>query len=287
MTIRLDSYNLILISNEEKEVIDQIQEQLKEDGWYLPSFKQYQEYYLNSNPVERLVMENTLKFIDDLRTNYEVVTSNEIDDAMKQDSYAFFQREYQRINNELVVSGASSKYKFDPKDGSEYLQQLVKLPAEITGYNTSLIQAYIDGEAMLATPDALSLFGFQPYIRAEDYRDNYFEWNRIDDHTLLIGYPIERGDAVYLCEWLTDSTDTLIKMISGNHRQAIEYLFEDNQALVNDKEPLPIDVFNLLNILDLVEDVCHYFGYTAEEMEQYLENYESEGYQIERDLTND
>ena len=265
---RKDTYNVFVIQSEDKETLDKIQLELTDEGWILPALKEYQAYFKNSNPAERLVMDNTISMLHDLRTHYTVLTDMDMDPAYHEQALAWFQKEYQRIQQEIQVLGQDIM--FEPKDGKDYLEQLLKLPAEITGYNHSVIKQALQGNA-LTEPDPITLFGFHPYLSTEELYDNYFNYERVNDETLIVGYPIEKGDGVEIGNWLRSQyPDLVIQLYVGNHQYAYYYVWgEDTESILfSYKEASPTDLIQVLNQLDNLEDVCHYYGYTTEQIEE-------------------
>lgn len=265
---RKDTYNVFVIQSEDKETLDKIQLELTDEGWVLPALKEYQAYFKNSNPAERLVLINTIGMLHELSVHYLVLTDPDMDPSYHEQALAWFQREYQRIQQEIQVLGQDVV--FAPKDGKEYLEQLLKLPAEITGYNHNVIKQALQGNA-LTEPDPITLFGFEPYLTTEELYDNYFNYERVSENVLIIGYPIENGAGVEIGNWLkTLYLDLVIQLYVGNHQYAFSYVWgeDDEHVIFGHKEASPTDLIQVLNQLDNLEDVCHYYGYTVEQIEE-------------------
>jgi len=115
---RKDTYNVFVIQSEDKETLDKIQLELTDEGWVLPALKEYQAYFKNSNPAERLVLNNTIGMLHELRVHYLVLTDPDMDPSYHEQALAWFQREYQRIQQEIDILGHDRI--FNPKDGKEY-----------------------------------------------------------------------------------------------------------------------------------------------------------------------
>lgn len=276
------TYNIIVFEAEDKAELDKIQMDLTDDGWMFPGYREILDFYKSYTPSSDTVRQSTLSFIKDLHTAMSSLDPS-VDDRLKLDSIEWLQKEIIRINHEFEVSG--SKQRLEPKDGRDFLEQLMNIPVEITGYDREMIREYlmnnINPDEAITVDNYICSTGCRLYGTSEELFDNYFTFDRVSDNLLIIGYPTKVGNITEKVLEITKDNGIVARVIEGDHHYVTEYLIDD-VINVGKKEFSLRELVPLLEQLDITESVIDYFGYTMDDVETLLEEDNVSGYTIVR-----
>lgn len=275
------TYNIVVLESDDPLEIDHLQKDLTDEGWMFPGYREILDFYKTYTPSSDTVRQSTIAFIEDLKTAMNSLDPN-VDDRLKLDSIEWLQKEIQRINFEYEQAGDSRR--LEPKDGRDFLEQLLYTPPEISGYDRGILHEYIrknnDPTQWLSVDNYIYHVGCRLYGTTEELFDNYFTYDRVSENMLLIGYPTKVGGIVETVFELTQDTSVKTRVLEGDHHYTAEYLIDD-EILLNKRELSLRELVPYLEKLDMTEAVIEYFGYTMDDVEDLLENQNSQ-YTISR-----
>lgn len=275
------TYNIVVLESDDPLELDHFQKDLTDEGWMFPGYREILDFYKTYTPSSDTVRQSTIAFIEDLKTAMNSLDPN-VDDRLKLDSIEWLQKEIQRINFEYEQAGDSRR--LEPKDGRDFLEQLLYTPPEISGYDRGILHEYIrknnDPTQWLSVDNYIYHVGCRLYGTTEELFDNYFTYDRVSENMLLIGYPTKVGGIVETVFELTQDTSVKARVLEGDHHYTAEYLIDD-EILLNKRELSLRELVPYLEKLDMTEAVIEYFGYTMDDVEDLLENQNSQ-YTISR-----
>lgn len=275
------TYNIVVLESDDPLELDRIQQDLTDEGWMFPGYREILDFYKTYTPSSDTVRQSTIAFIEDLKTAMNSLDPN-VDDRLKLDSIEWLQREIQRINFEYEQAGDNRR--LEPKDGRDFLEQLLYTPPEISGYDRGILHEYIrknnDPTQWLSVDNYIYHLGCRLYGTTEELFDNYFTYDRVSENMLLIGYPTKVGGIVETVFELTQDTSVKARVLEGDHHYTTEYLI-DEEILLNKRELSLRELVPYLEKIDMTEAVIEYFGYTMDDVEDLLENQNSQ-YTISR-----
>lgn len=275
------TYNIVVLESDDPLELDHLQKDLTDEGWMFPGYREILDFYKTYTPSSDTVRQSTIAFIEDLKTAMNSLDPN-VDDRLKLDSIEWLQKEIQRINFEYEQAGDSRR--LEPKDGRDFLEQLLYTPPEISGYDRGILHEYIrknnDPTQWLSVDNYIYHLGCRLYGTTEELFDNYFTYDRVSENMLLIGYPTKVGGIVETVFELTQDTSVKARVLEGDHHYTAEYLIDD-EILLNKRELSLRELVPYLEKLDMTEAVVEYFGYTMDDVEDLLENQNSQ-YTISR-----
>ena len=137
-----------------------------------------------------------------------------------------------------------------------------------------------DPTQWLSVDNYIYHLGCRLYGTTEELFDNYFTYDRVSENMLLIGYPTKVGGIVETVFELTQDTSVKARVLEGDHHYTTEYLI-DEEILLNKRELSLRELVPYLEKIDMTEAVIEYFGYTMDDVEDLLENQNSQ-YTISR-----
>lgn len=275
------TYNIVILESDDPLELDHLQKDLTDEGWMFPGYREILDFYKTYTPSSDTVRQSTIAFIEDLKTAMNSLDPN-VDDRLKLDSIEWLQKEIQRINFEYEQAGDSRR--LEPKDGRDFLEQLLYTPPEISGYDRGILHEYIrknnDPTQWLSVDNYIYHVGCRLYGTTEELFDNYYAYDRVSENMLLIGYPTKVGGIAEMVFELTQDTSIKARVLEGDHHYTTEYII-DSEILLNKREFSLREIILYLEELDITEAVIEYFGYTMDDVEELLED-QSTTYTISR-----